>query len=139
MKEIAYTSIIIITISLTGCVFKIKEDSGYIEERLSLLSPALLQADSIIIIPNEGCGGCIKNATSFIIDNIDSINMPVIFTRINDKKLLSIHLGTNLLSKTDKVYLDYNNHLSEVPEFSVYPTKICLTKQKINSITTFSP
>lgn len=110
-----------------------------LEKKLVLINEDILTAGSIIVIPREGCGGCIQNATSFVIKKIDSIGSIVIFTGVNDKKLLRAQLGEKFISNTGKYFFDTGNLLMESHLTSIYPVIILIKDSKIQSIETFTP
>ena len=75
---------------------------------------------SIIVIPYEGCSGCISNTTAFVKEHIDTLRSNIIFTGIEDFKILKLKIGPKVL-KSDKVYFDLDNKLMQKEFASIYP------------------
>ena len=95
---------------------------------------------SYIIIPNQGCEGCISQAEAFVKKNItkkDSIRY--IFTRIQSTKLLKIKLGSDIMS-SNKVLLDTAN-IIEYPDKKneIYPMTVTISNHRITNVTYQSP
>lgn len=87
-----------------------------------------------IIIPGEGCGGCISDATRFVFDNIDSLNnTTIIFTGVLDKKLLLFNLGESFLSRPN-VFVDEENLIPKHRTLGYYPLFIEIKNNKVNAI-----
>lgn len=76
---------------------------------------------AIILIPREGCGGCISDATSktreLLMKRRDIL---LIFTDVTDMKLLKIQFGNNLL-KDPNVSIDIPNLFVDKRVSSIYP------------------
>lgn len=77
---------------------------------------------NVIIVPNEGCGGCISDATSFFKENLkkNSSNTIVIFTGIYDLKQLNLTVGKSFL-KEKNVFIDTENIFMNSNIASIYP------------------
>ena len=73
------------------------------------------------MIPREGCGGCISDATSktreLLMKRRDIL---LIFTDVTDMKLLKIQFGNNLL-KDPNVSIDIPNLFVDKRVSSIYP------------------
>lgn len=73
-----------------------------------------------VVIPREGCTGCIGHAAEYLIANIDNIDSAyVILTDIKDKRLLQLQMGKEFMCHR-KVLLDTSNQLISVFD-SPYP------------------
>ena len=97
----------------------------------------LSRLKTVIIIPREGCGGCIKSATAYSIAHYSEENAYV-FTLVQDKKLFRQQIGREFLSKNN-VYVDSLNHYQKGDLYDPYP-KICkLENGKAVSFTNFEP
>lgn len=44
------------------------------QEKLNLMSSIFENKETIIVIPNEGCGGCISDAATFVNDNLNKLS-----------------------------------------------------------------
>ena len=92
--------------------------------------------DQIIVIPGEGCGGCISDATSFVIENIAFLDRTiVIFTGVGDKKILRSRLSK--IINYPNLYFDDDNYLMSDNLKSIYPYVINLENGKIKIIEEF--
>jgi len=96
----------------------------------------LRQYETCIIIPRSGCAGCISNAMGFVVANIDSLDETlIIFTGIEDFKLLKLRVGTNVLTKKN-VLVDSTEAIANN---IIYPQLIHLTEGKIMRTEKFVP
>jgi hypothetical protein len=76
---------------------------------------------AIILIPREGCGGCISDATSKTIELlIQRRDILLIFTDVTDMKLLKNQFSNNLL-KDGNVSIDFLNLFVDRRVSSIYP------------------
>ncbi|UPK68520.1 hypothetical protein [Chitinophaga filiformis] len=99
-----------------------------------------LSTGSYVIIPNQGCEGCISTAEAFVKNNIGkSDSIRYIFTRIQSAKLLRIKLGSNVISSS-KVLLDTANMI-EYPDKGkeIYPMIVTVKDHQIRRIAYQSP
>ena len=95
-------------ILFTACTNN-SEMQSLIQTKLSSINENLVtDTKNIIIIPGEGYGGCISQITSDLILGIDTLNSHVIFTGVNDKKLLRHQVGEEVLNHP-LVYIDAKN------------------------------
>lgn len=86
--------------------------------------------EQAFVIPNEGCGGCISNATNYVYNNIDTLsNSIIIFTKVRDKKLLKNQLGDTFLSRKN-VFIDKKNFAS-IDLNTIYPKIYTLKNRKV--------
>jgi hypothetical protein len=97
--------------------------AGGCRERYEQLAGAIktidqqgLAAGNYVVIPNEGCDGCISTAEDFVKKHYaTNDHVRYIFTRIQSVKLLRVKLGSEVMSGTT-VLLDTANII-------VYPDK----------------
>lgn len=88
----------------------------------------LVQYEKCIVIPRSGCAGCVSSAMNFVITNIDSLDETlVIFTGVEDLKLLKLMLGNKILGKKN-VFVDTSGM---VPANIYFPTLIHLSGGEI--------
>lgn len=98
-----------------------------------------LNIDSVIIIPNEGCGGCISHATNYLLTNREFLkNVAIIFTGIDDKKIFKKITPLEFLEMKE-VFIDEVDALMKPAIRSVYPRVIYLEKGQAVDIQIFSP
>jgi hypothetical protein len=75
----------------------------------------------VLVIPGEGCPGCISDAADFATQKIDSMkNIMVIFTRVLDRKLLKLKFPNTFLTH-ERVRIDTNNVLNQTQLLGAYP------------------
>lgn len=81
---------------------------------VDLLNPYIGNTKSstgLVIIPREGCGGCINSTTVFMKKYLPQLeNTFVIYTGVEDKKLFKLQVGEDFL-KNSKVIIDSENNL----------------------------
>lgn len=78
-----------------------------------------------LIIPRAGCSGCIGRATTFVIKNNEQLKKTlIVFTKVDDKKLLKIQLGQVLHNQN--ILIDNSDLLSAAKTYSIYPQLITL-------------
>jgi hypothetical protein len=116
------------------------EEHGSLYRNIHALDNNMPATGSYIIIPNQGCEGCISQAEAFVKKNItkkDSIRY--IFTRIQSTKLLKIKLGSDIMS-SNKVLLDTAN-IIEYPDKKneIYPMTVTISNHRITNVTYQSP
>ncbi|MFQ5447802.1 MAG: hypothetical protein ACE5FF_12790 [Saprospiraceae bacterium] len=88
------------------------------------LHPPVDSFKSCIVIPDEGCSGCIKKSTLFVVNKIDSLsNTLIIFTGVRDMKVLSMKVGKEFLLRKN-VLIDSSDILKNPAFSSIYPQKI---------------
>ncbi|MCF6404663.1 hypothetical protein L3C95_17330 [Chitinophaga filiformis] len=111
-----------------------------LHQAIDALDKSKLATGSYVIIPNQGCEGCISTAEAFVKNNIGRTdNIRYIFTRIQSAKLLKIKLGSNVIS-SNKVLLDTANMI-EYPDKGkeIYPMIISVKDHQIDKIAYQSP
>lgn len=111
-----------------------------LRQAISALDADKLATGSYVIIPNQGCEGCISTAEAFVKNNIDvSDSTRYVFTRIQSVKLLKIKLGNNVMSSS-RVLLDTAD-IIEYPdkEKEIYPMIITVKDHQIDKISYQSP
>lgn len=85
---------------------------------------------SILIIPGSGCGGCISQATHFLISKDFKLEKTlIIFTAIENYKSLKI-ITANKINKSYIVIDSLNQVYNRLEETSIYP-KILVKNNKI--------
>lgn len=79
----------------------------------------------VVVVPGAGCGGCISNATYFLVNNYSKIkdSVTIVFTGVMDKKLLKNEVGEEFL-KNSNVKIDQDNYFLAPEIVSNYPQVI---------------
>jgi hypothetical protein len=111
-----------------------------LHKSISLLDAHMLSTGTYVIIPNQGCEGCISQAEAFVKKNIRAgNNTRYIFTRIQSTKLLKIKLGTEIMNSS-KILLDTANTIVYPDKKKeIYPMTVTLADNKIIKLTYQSP
>lgn len=93
---------------------------------------------NVVVIPNEGCGGCISDATLFFKENnmLYKNNTIIIFTGVYDIKQLRISIGSSFLNKKN-VFMDKDNIFMNTNVSSIYPQVLKLNQDCVNSVSIF--
>ncbi|WP_339693905.1 hypothetical protein [uncultured Roseivirga sp.] len=93
--------------------------------------------NDIIVIPGEGCGGCISSATYFVTENYESLrDVAIVFTGVQDTKLLKNQIGDEFLNK-ENVFIDSNNFLMKREVRSSYPYTLKMSSSRVTDFTLF--
>lgn len=110
-----------------------------LNKQIRKINPSLLTFDRIIIIPGEGCGGCISSATSYIISEEipQDLRIHTVFTNVGDYKLFRNQIGYQL--NPEDYSLDSSNYLRLDKISSIYPQLIIIEKGKIIGAIDFDP
>lgn len=83
-----------------------------------------------VIIPDIGCSGCILEATSFLMENIDQEGLYFIWTKVGSKKELKFRLG-EYYERSDKVILDFENTFLKTEFDDNYPLILYFDDEKL--------
>lgn len=91
-----------------------------------------LKYDQLVLIPNEGCTGCISDASTYFIKNLNENHKTlIIYTKINDLKVFKLRFPEYFL-KLKNVIIDSTNFLSNDREL-VYPEFYTLKSNTIET------
>lgn len=82
-----------------------------------------LNNDSLVIIPNVGCGGCITNAQFYFRDNQNNKSITYIFTKIDDPRMFR-QVVPKELWHNDNIVIDTADYLISLGIESIYPLLI---------------
>ena len=107
---------------------------------LKILDPSFYKKSFYVIIPNQGCDGCITFMEDFVVKNHGiSDKISFVFTRINSKKLLKLKIGKQAI-ESKNVFLDMDNTIS-FPDKSkeIYPMILCMKRGQVSEIFYQSP
>jgi len=93
-----------------------------------------------LILPNEGCEGCISTAEQYVLSNFKkNENMKFIFTRITSKKILKAKLTDSVL-RYPNILLDTINLISFPDKSkSIYPLVVLVEKGNVVDLVYQSP
>lgn len=120
-------------------LFSCSSKESEFEDSLLLVSNKLINYEYIIIIPNEGCGTCISNTTTYVKENFDEITpkTAIIFTDIKDYKALNLNVSSKIL-RNENVFIDSTNILKSVEISSIYPQIVIIENKKVKSFQIFN-
>jgi len=109
-------------------------------QAIHTIDKAPLGAGHYVIIPNQGCEGCISTAEDFVKRNCAAFPQArYIFTQVQSLKLLRIKLGSGVLHNPH-VLIDSNNVITyPEPGRNIYPMIVTIQEHKIKGITYQSP
>lgn len=128
--------ILLCTLILGAC----SENNAVLRKSIQALDSKMFSEGKYVIIPNQGCEGCISHAEAFVKKHItEQDNIRYIFTKIQSVKLLKIKLGSDVISNS-KIFLDTANTI-EYPDKKndIYPMIVTVHGQKITTINYQSP
>jgi hypothetical protein len=120
-------------------LFSCTSNESKVEHNLLLVDNKLINYEYVLIIPNEGCGACISDATSYVIENFEKITpkTAVVFTDIKDFKAFKLILNSNIL-ESEHVFIDSSNILKSIETASVYPQIVTIDDKKVESLKVFN-
>jgi hypothetical protein len=127
---------LIISIALlAACHTSKDEKEALIENKLQKFISS--ETRICLVIPREGCGGCISDATSYMIKNSQRYKgLQIVFTGVNDMKELRYKVGREFLSKS-YVSIDSSNILMTPAISSIYPQLYYLENKSIKKMSKF--
>jgi hypothetical protein len=107
---------------------------------INKIDPHGLSTGSYVIIPNQGCEGCISTAEDFVKKHYaTNEGIRYIFTRIQSVKLLKVKLGSEVMNSR-QVLLDTANVMVYPDKTkAIYPMIVKVADHQIKSITYQSP
>jgi len=132
-SRLKYYSLLLLFASCTG-----KHDP--LLKALQQLDKQPLSAGHYVIIPNQGCDGCISTAESFVKSNHGVLpEVKYIFTRTQSYKLLRIKLGSEVMNDS-RVMID-SADVIPYPEKGkeIYPMIVSMENGEITDIKYQSP
>jgi len=142
-KLISITSFLSMVLLFWGIATLVSCHQGKYSEVLSslkALDPEMKSNQFYIIIPNQGCDGCISNMEDFVYKNYKTYkNVKFIFTKITSKKILKVKLGEEIL-RHENVILDLKDDIFfPEKEKEIYPMIVCVKNKRISDIFFQSP
>lgn len=126
--------IVVFVFFLASC--EESKESIYTKRLTNLIGSQINKQMDVLIIPNEGCGGCISDATLFAKQNYNKKKIIIIFTGVKDKKLLKNIVGEDFLNK-ERVYVDNQNLFNSYETSLSYPKILKIKRKKVFKILDF--
>ena len=118
MKLITY---FILIISMMSCSFQEKYEDKLHHELMKLDETIFDNYSFVIIIPEEGCSGCISEAESFYLEHKNDPQIFYIFTNISSIKSIKLRVGKDVINQRN-VYIDIKNKFLSIDyNINVYP------------------
>lgn len=127
---------LLLLLSLFAC----KQPHGELLQALRTVDGHPLTTGHYVIIPNQGCEGCISTAEDFVKRHYtSSADVKYIFTRAQSLKLLRIKLGSEVMGSS-KVLVDSANVIRyPEKEKDIYPMIVTIKDADIVGIKYQSP
>lgn len=141
LRNTAYLGLILISLLFMTAAWKVSEPFKLLQDQISKIdSHAKRQSRKIyLVLPNQGCEGCISTVEDFAIKNYRNKNLAFIFTRVNSRKLLRIKLTDKVL-KQPNVFIDLNNIISyPKSDMQIYPMIVFTENGKVTNVDYESP
>jgi len=128
------------SVLLLSSLFACKQPNGELLQALRKVDGHLLPTGHYVIIPNQGCEGCISTAEDFVKRHYTSAqDVKYIFTRAQSLKLLRIKLGAEVMSSS-KVLVDSGNVIRyPEKEKDIYPMIVTIKDGEITGVKYQSP
>lgn len=125
---------------LLSSLFACKQPHAELLQALRTVDEHLLPTGHYVIIPNQGCEGCISTAEDFVKRHYASAaDVKYIFTRAQSFKLLRIKLGNEVMSSS-KVLVDSGNVIRyPEKEKDIYPMIVTMKDGEITGLKYQSP
>lgn len=116
-------------------LFSCKQQHADLLHALRTVDKPLLPSGHYVIIPNQGCEGCISTAEDFVKRHYaSSQDVKYIFTRVQSLKLLRIKLGSDVMGSS-KILVDSGNVIRyPEKEKDIYPMIVTMKEGEIARI-----
>src|ERR1044072_4331474 len=125
---------------LLSSLFACKQPHGELLQALRTVDGHLLPTGHYVIIPNQGCEGCISTAEDFVKRHYTSAqDVKYIFTRAQSLKLLRIKLGNEGMSSRKGLGDSGNVIRYTEKEKDIYPMIVTMKDGEITGIKYQSP
>jgi len=85
--------------------------------------------DWVVILPELGCHGCIREAEIFMQENVNNDSILFVLTKVESLKILQHKIGVNLREHKN-IYVDSDNLFVVPNENAIYPCVIRLQRGK---------
>jgi hypothetical protein len=134
MKKIYFVSVVISLLLSQSCTEK-SYDIFLTQKVENHFSNELINLYAVVILPNQGCGGCISEVENFLLHNSEKYtNIKYVLTKIVSKKILKQKLGDSIYYSPN-VYIDNENFFASTSfRESIYPAILYLKNGKIKNI-----
>ena len=134
MRHILNSVIVLFAILFCGCQLEEKRRfQDLLDNKLNITN----DIQYVVIIPNEGCGGCISHMEDFYNRHKNNKSILYIFTNIVSKKILINKIG----SPNENTILDYKNEIMNYypNDKRIYPCILEIYNRKIKEVYYQSP
>lgn len=133
MKKLLNSIIAFLVVILCGCQSEERRFQELLDNKLDITN----NIEYVVIIPNEGCGGCISYMEDFYNNHKNNANILYIFSNIISKKILMNKIGY----PTENTLLDYKNEVMNYypSDKKIYPCILEIYNKKIKKVYYQSP
>ena len=134
MRHILNSVIVLFAILFCGCQLEeTRRFQDLLDNKLNITN----DIQYVVIIPNEGCGGCISHMEDFYNRHKNNKSILYIFTNIVSKKILINKIG----SPNENTILDYKNEVMNYypNDKRIYPCILEIYNRKIKEVYYQSP
>ena len=92
----------------------------------------------LVVVPNQGCPGCITVAEQFVKENYSNKKLTIVFTSVMSLKILKNQMGEEILN-SQNVFIDSSDVLlNQIPD-AYYPFWVHIKGNKIGEVFFQSP
>lgn len=140
MKITYIKLLIILFITSMGCKDSASNNKDVFAKGIETLYTRqhLAKLTGVIIIPGEGCGNCINDASLYCLAHQEvQQQYGIIFTGVKDKKTLKIQFKEPFFLNPN-VVIDTDNYFMKDSISSIYPQIVLLENSEIKSVDLFS-
>lgn len=128
----------LISFTLFSCSVEKKTKSEF-EDKLATFTPKgnLDGLKAVVLLPGEGCSGCISDTERFVKTLSVEDGVKVIFTAVKSVKILRMKLQIDL--EVDHFIVDRENVFNQGRTYSIYPTVFLVAEGKVVDYEYISP
>lgn len=131
-----YIIFVLLSISLLGCQ---QNKFPIHDEAIAKAGFNATDFKAVVVIPKEGCSGCISNVAFYLMGRIDQMqDTLIVFSKVDDIKGLKIKLGKEFIEHP-KVNIDDKNVFSHTELSSIYPQVWDIKEGKVITVKDFDP
>lgn len=134
-KILNISAILIILLNVLSC-----KNESYYEKKMKIqiknkLSHEIKNLKAVVILPNQGCQGCISEVEQFMIHNANkNLGIKYVLTKIVSRKVLKNKIGDSIYY-SKAVLIDSLNAFSSIGEkSSIYPSIFYIKDENFQSV-----
>ena len=98
------------------------------------------QLNTVMVIPNAGCNGCISDAEMFVSNNAFVLKdqLFTIFTDVMSEKNLRLRIGKEIV-ESSYAFVDSKIQIQHAELVSIYPSILYINKGRVERVVHISP